>query len=82
MCKTFLGGMITETIPVLEYSRIQWVVVVVFSEFLFFFFLNALWGEMKRSTLDITGQEHQRLQCFLIRRRAELPDYGLFQWAF
>lgn len=31
-------GMITETIPVLEYSRIQWVVVVVFSEFLFLFF--------------------------------------------
>lgn len=55
----------------------------IFRIFVFvFFFLNALWGEMKRSTLDITGREHQRLQCFLIRRRAELPDYGLFQWAF
>lgn len=38
---------------------------------------------MKRSTLDLlTRQEHQRPQCFLIARMAELPSYGLFQRAF
>lgn len=39
---------------------------------------------MKQSTLDLLTEqeEHQRPLCFLIVRKAELPNYGFFQWAF
>lgn len=51
--------------------------------FFSFFFLSSLWTAMKRSTLDLLrGQEHQRPQCFLTTRKAELPNYGLLQRAF
>lgn len=70
---------VKETIPVLEHSRIQRVmVVVVFLDSLErLALLNILWTAMKQSTKDFfTGQKHQRLHCFPVTRKAELPDYG------
>lgn len=84
MYKTF-NGVITETVPELEHSRIQWVVVAVV---VVFFFLRFVF--LKR-TLDSNEEIHTGLinrtgapeaSVFPIHKKAELPNYGLFQRAF